>query len=56
MTHHHGHGGALGAFAIVAAIAFAFGAPVARFVVGSVLIVCGLFFAYVVFRVMMGTV
>lgn len=37
MTHHHGHG-AFGAFAIVAAIAFAFGPRVARIVVGTVLI------------------
>lgn len=38
MTHHHGHGGAFGAFALVAAITFAFGPRVARIVVGSVLI------------------
>jgi hypothetical protein len=53
---HHGHGGTLGIFAIVAAIAFAFGIRTARIVVGTVLIVCTLFFAYVMFRVVMGTI
>jgi len=56
MTHHHGHGGAFGAFALVAAITFAFGAPVARFVVGSVLILAGLAFAYIAYRIVMGTI
>jgi hypothetical protein len=56
MTHHHGHSGALGIFAIVAAIAFAFGARTARVVVGSALIVGTLFFGYILFRVVMGTI
>ncbi len=53
MTHHHGHGGALSIFALVAAIAFAFGAPVARFIVGSVLVLGAAFFAYVMFLIVM---
>ncbi len=57
MTHsRHGHGGALGIFAIVAAIAFAFGVQTARIVVGSVLLIGAAFFGYVVIRVWMGTV
>lgn len=55
MTHNH-HGGAFGALAFVAAIAFAFGPRVARVVVGSVLIAVGVFFAYVMFRVVKGTI
>ena len=55
MTHNH-HSGAFGIFALVAAIAFAFGAPVARFIVGSVLIVGAAFFVYVMFRIVMGTI
>lgn len=53
---HHRHGGALGIFAIVAAIAFAFGARTARIVVGSVLLVALAFFGYVLFRVVTGTI
>lgn len=57
MTHHrHSHGGALGIFAIVAAIAFAFGEHTARIVVGSVLLVGAAFFGYVLLRVVMGTI
>lgn len=55
MSHHHGHG-AFGAFALVAAIAFAFGKRTAQVVVGSVLIVCLLAFAYVMARIVMGTI
>jgi len=36
---HHRHGGAIGVFAIVAAIAFAFGLRTARIVVGAAIIV-----------------
>lgn len=50
----HGHG--LGIFAIVAAIAFAFGVQTARVIVGSVLIVALLFFLYVMYRVVAGTI
>ena len=53
---HHSHGGTLGIFAIVAAITFAFGVRTARIVVGSVLIIVTAFFAYVMFRVVMGTI
>jgi hypothetical protein len=57
MTHgmHHGHGG-LGLFAIVAAIAFAFGIRTARIVVGSVLLAGVAFFGYVVICVWMGMI
>lgn len=56
MTHgHHGHGGAISVFAIVAAIAFAFGVHTARVIVGSALLIGAAFFAYVMFRVVMGT-
>lgn len=54
MSHHHS--GAFGVFAIVAAIAFAFGARMARIVVGGSLIAIAVFFAYVMFRVVMGTI
>jgi hypothetical protein len=56
VRHHHGHGGALGIFAIVAAIAFAFGARTARIVVGSALLIALACFAYVMFRVVTGTI
>lgn len=55
MTHHR-HGSALGIFAVVAAIAFAFGERTARIVVGSALLIGAAFFAYVAFRVVMGTI
>jgi hypothetical protein len=56
MTHgHHSHGGAIGIFAIVAAITFAFGVRTARIVVGSALLAGTAFFGYVMFRVVMGT-
>jgi hypothetical protein len=53
---HHGHSGAIGIFAIVAAIAFAFGIRTARIVVGTALLSVVVFFAYVMFRVVMGTI
>lgn len=56
MSHHHGHGAAIGIFALVAAIVYAFGHTTARVIVGSVLIAGALFFAYVMFRVVMGTI
>jgi hypothetical protein len=52
---HHKHGGAIGIFAIVAAITFAFGVRTARIVVGSALLIVTAFFAYVMFRVVTGT-
>lgn len=55
MSHHHGHGG-LGPLLFVAAIAYAFGNTTARVFVGGVLIVGALFFAYVSWRVVMGTI
>jgi hypothetical protein len=51
---HHAHG--IGLFAIVAAIAFAFGMRTARIVVGAVLVAGVAFFAYVLIRVAMGTI
>lgn len=55
MSHfRHGHGGTVGLFAIVAAIAFAFGARTARIIVGSVLLAGAAFFGYVVVCVWMG--
>lgn len=56
MTHHlrHGHGGALGILAV--AIAFAFGIRTARIVVGSVLLIALACFAYIMFRVVNGTI
>ncbi len=56
MTHHHGHGGAFGIFAIIAAIAFAFGARTARVIVGGALLIGTAFFGYVLIRVVMGTI
>lgn len=53
---HHGHGGAFGVLALVAAIAFAFGPRVARIVVGTVLIAGGLFLAYVLLLVMVDAI
>lgn len=52
---HHGMGG-FGLFAFVAAIAFAFGGTAARVVVGTGLIACALAFAYVMFRIVTGTI
>jgi hypothetical protein len=53
---HHRHSGALGIFAIVAAIAFAFGVRTARIIVGGALLIVTAFFVYVMFRVVMGTI
>lgn len=55
MTHHHTPHG-LGALALIGAIAFVFGARTARIIVGSVLLAGGLFFAYVMFRIVTGTI
>ena len=52
---HHGHGG-IGLFMLVAAITFAFGVRIARIVVGGALLIVTAFFAYVMFRVVMGTI
>lgn len=46
----------IGVFAIVSAIAFAFGERTARAVVGTALIVCTLAFMYIMFRIATGTV
>lgn len=55
MTRHRtGHG--FGALAFVAAVAFAFGIPAARALVGAVLVAGGLFFAYIMFRVITDTI
>jgi len=56
MNHRHGHSGALGIFAIVAAIAFAFGERTARVIVGSALLIAAAFFGYIILRVAMGTI
>lgn len=55
---HRGHNmhGSLAIVAICAAIAFAFGGNAARVVVGAGLIACALAFAYIAFRVVMGTI
>jgi len=53
---HHRHGGAIGIFAIVAAIAFVFGERTARVIVGSALLIGAAFFGYVLFRVVSGTI
>ena len=54
---HHRHGGsAFSLFALVAAITFAFGVRTARIVVGGALLIAVAFFAYVMFRVVMGTI
>ncbi len=45
---------AVGIFALVAAIAFAFGERTARACVGAALVVMALAFAYVALRVVMG--
>lgn len=47
---------ALGAFAIIALITFAFGKRTAQYVVGAALILCALAFAYVMFRIVTGTI
>ena len=57
MTHfRHSHGGAISIFAIVTAIAFAFGERTARIVVGSALLAGAAFFGYIILRVVMGTI
>lgn len=56
MSHGHHHGSAIGVFAIVAAITFAFGVRTARIIVGSTLLTGVAFFGYVMFRVVMGTI
>lgn len=53
---HRGHNGTLGVFAIVAAIAFAFGVRTAQVVVAVVLLFGVAFFTYVMFRIITGTV
>lgn len=55
MTHNHG-GHGFGLALLVAAIAFAFGPRAARIVVGGVLVVAGVFFTYVMFRIVAGTI
>lgn len=52
---HRGHG-ALGIFALITAIAFAFGPRAARIVVGTALVAGAVCFVYVLARIMMGTI
>ena len=47
---------AIGVFAIVAAIAFAFGERTARVVVGAALLLALAFLLYVIVRIEMGTI
>jgi hypothetical protein len=56
VTHSNHHGGTIGVFAIVAAIAFAFGIRTARIVVGTALLISVACFVYVMFRVVMGAI
>lgn len=57
MSHgHHGHGGMFGLAALAYVIAYVFGKRVAQIVIGAVFIVGVLCFAYVMYRVVMGTV
>ncbi len=56
MSHDNHYGETFEALAFVAAIAFAFGTRTARIVVGSALIAVTVFCAYVMFRVVMGTI
>jgi hypothetical protein len=53
--HHHG-GGMFGLAAIVYVIAYVFGKHVAQIVVGTAFLIGAAFFAYVMFRVVMGTI
>jgi hypothetical protein len=54
---HHGHGGGMfGLAAMIYVIAFVFGKRVAQIVVGSVFIIGVAFFAYVMVRIVMGTI
>lgn len=53
---HHRHSHAMGVFAIVAAVAFVFGKRTAQWVVGVPLVLGALFFVYVMFRIISGTV
>ena len=52
---HSGHGGLLALSAIVYVIAYVFGKRVARMVVGTALLVVLACFAYVMFRIVTGT-
>ncbi len=56
MSGHNHHGGAFGALALVAAIAFAFGPRTARVVVGGAILIVAGFFLYIVVRVVTGTI
>lgn len=47
---------AVGIFALVSAIAFAFGERTARACVGAVLVIGAAFFVYVGFRIITGTI
>lgn len=48
--------GAIGVGLLIGMIAFAFGERTARSVVGGALIIMGLAFAYVMFRIVSGTI
>lgn len=56
VTHQHNHGHALGLGLLVAAIAFAFGIRTAKILVGGVLLIVAAFFAYIMFRIVTGTI
>jgi hypothetical protein len=57
MSHGHHHGGGMfGLAAIIYVIAYVFGKRVAQIVIGTVLLIGSVFFAYVMFRVVMGTI
>lgn len=56
MNHHPHTSHGLVAFAFVAAIAFAFGLRAARVAVGAVLVVGALVLAYIMFRIVAGTI
>lgn len=47
---------AIGLGLLIALIAFAFGERTAQVVVGTVLVIAGSAFAYVMFRIVMGTI
>lgn len=55
MSHNH-HGGAFGALAIVAAIAYAFGPRTARVIVGGALLAVLAAFLYVSFLIIAGEI
>jgi len=53
---HHSHGGMFGLAALAYVIAYIFGKRVAQIVIGGIFSVGVVFFAYVMYRVVMGTI